>query len=132
MDITDLGASQLSSLIHDRKLSCREVMQAFLARIHKLNPTFNAIVNLAPDDALLAQADAADQEIAAKASRGWLHGIPVAIKDAADAAGFPTTKGCELLANHRPAHDGLMAARMKAAGCIVIGKTTTPELGLGS
>src|SRR5206468_7333125 len=99
MEITDLGASQLSALIAERELSCREVMQAFLARIHKLNPTFNAIVNLASDDKLLAQADAYDKELAAGASRGWLHGIPVAIKDAADAAGFPTTKGCELLAD---------------------------------
>src|SRR5881392_3236738 len=132
MDITDLDASQLSRRIHKGKLSSREVMQAFLARIHKLNPTFNAIVNLAPDDVLLAQADDCDRELAAGKSRGWLHGIPVAIKDAADAVGFPTTKGCELLANHKPSRDGVMTARMKAAGCIVIGKTTTPELGLGS
>src|SRR5437764_1286074 len=109
MEITDLGASQLSALIAERKLSCREVMQAFLARIRKLNPTFNAIVNLAPDDVLLAQADAADKEIAAKASRGWLHGIPVAIKDAADAAGFPTPIGCELLAGNRPARPAVAA-----------------------
>lgn len=132
MDITDLDASALSARIHAKTLSCREVMQAFLARIHRLNPTFNAIVNLAPDDALLAQADECDRELAAGRSRGWLHGIPVAIKDAADAVGFPTTKGCELLANHKPPRDSLMTARMKAAGCIVIGKTTTPELGLGS
>ena len=132
MQITDFDASTLSRRIHAREVSCREVMQAFLARIHKLNPTFNAIVNLAPDDALLAQADAYDKELATGLSRGWLHGIPVAIKDAADAVGFPSTKGCELLVNHMPARDGLMTARMKSAGCIVIGKTTTPELGLGS
>lgn len=132
MTITDLGASELSALIHERKLSCRETMQAFLARIRELNPTFNAIVNLAPDDVLLAQANEADKELAAGHSRGWLHGIPIAIKDAADAVGFPSTKGCELLAKHMPTRDSLMTARMKAAGCIVIGKTTTPELGLGS
>lgn len=132
MDITDFDASQLSARIHAKQLSCREVMQAFLARIHLLNPTFNAIVNLAPDDVLLAQADEADKALAAGTSRGWLHGIPVAIKDASDAVGFPTTKGCELLAHHMPARDSVMTARMKAAGCIVIGKTTTPELGLGS
>jgi amidase len=132
MEITDLDASALSRKIHSHGLSCREVMQAFLARIHKLNPTFNAIVNMAPDDVLLAQADGYDRELAAGASRGWLHGIPVAIKDAADAMGFPSTKGCELLATHMPDRDSLMTARMKAAGCIVIGKTTSPELGLGS
>src|SRR5438309_10828801 len=102
MDITEFNASTLSRLIHSHELSCRDVMQAFLARIHKLNPTFNAIVNVAPDDVLLAQADAYDKELATGASRGWLHGIPVAIKDAADAVGFPTTKGCEFLADYRP------------------------------
>jgi len=132
MTITDLNASELSALIHERKLSCRETMQAFVGRIRELNPTFNAIVNLAPDDVLLAQADEADKELAAGRSRGWLHGIPIAIKDASDAVGFPCTKACELLANHMPARDSLMTQRMKAAGCIVIGKTTTPELGLGS
>ncbi|HUR90212.1 MAG TPA: amidase [Ramlibacter sp.] len=131
-EITDFDASTLSRRIHARELSCREVMQAFLARIHKLNPTFNALVNLAPDDKLLAQAGEYDKELASGASRGWLHGIPVAIKDAADAVGFPSTKGCELLANHMPVRDSLMTARMKDAGCIVIGKTTSPELGLGS
>jgi len=131
-DITDLGASALSRKIHSREISCRDTMAAFLARIHRLNPKFNAIVNLAADDVLLAQADAYDKELASGASRGWLHGIPVAIKDAADAVGFPSTKGCELLAKHMPARDSLMTARMKDAGCIVIGKTTTPELGLGS
>lgn len=132
MQITDFDASTLSRRIHAREISCREVMQAFLARIHALNPTFNALVNLAPDERLLAEADACDRELAGGMSRGWLHGIPVAIKDAADAVGFPSTKGCELLATHMPARDSLMTARMKDAGCIVIGKTTTPELGLGS
>lgn len=107
-------------------------MQAALARIHALNPTYNAIVNLAPDEVLLAQADARDAELARGESRGWLHGEPIAIKDAADAVGFPTTKGCELLADHRPVRDSVMVARLKAAGAIVIGKTNIPELGLGS
>jgi amidase len=132
MQITDLDASSLSRKIHAQEVSCREVMQAFLARIRQLNGSFNAIVNLAPEDKLLAQADAYDKELASGASRGWLHGIPVAIKDAADAAGFPNTKGCELLADNMPAQDAVMVARMRDAGCIVIGKTTSPELGLGS
>ncbi|RYF41678.1 MAG: amidase [Comamonadaceae bacterium] len=131
-DLTSLDASALSALIHARRASCREVMQAYLERIHALNPTLNAIVNLAPDDTLLAQADACDAELAQGHSRGWLHGIPQAIKDASDAAGFPTTKGCTLLAQNMPARDSVMTQRMKEAGCIVIGKTNLPELGLGS
>jgi len=131
-ELTDLTASQLGEGLRRKHFSCREVMQATLARTVALNPRFNAIVNLAPEDALLAQADDADRELAAGRDRGWLHGVPVAIKDAADAVGFPTTKGCELLAGNMPGRDSIMTARMKAAGCIVIGKTTTPELGLGS
>ena len=131
-EITDRTASELGAGLRQGAFSCREVMLATLARIHALNPAFNAIVHLAADDLLLAQADQADRELAAGRARGWLHGVPVAIKDAADAVGFPTTKGCELLAGNMPQQDSVMTARMKAAGCIVVGKTTTPELGLGS
>jgi amidase len=131
-DITDLDADALSRAIHARQVSCREVMQAYLGRIHRINPRVNAIVNLAPDDVLLAQADACDAELAQGRSRGWLHGIPQAIKDASHAAGFPTTMGCTLLADAVATTDSVMTARMKAAGCIVVGKTNLPELGLGS
>jgi amidase len=130
--LTDLSADDLSRAIHARAVSCREVMAAYLARIHRLNPALNAIVNLADDEVLLAQADQRDAELASGTSRGWLHGVPQAIKDTGHAAGFPTTYGCVLLENAVASHDGVMAARMKAAGAIVIGKTNTPEFGLGS
>ena len=132
MPLTDLSASALSTAIASHAISCRELMQATLARIHALNPTHNAIVNLAPGDVLLTHADACDAELAQGHSRGWLHGVPVAIKDLSDAAGFPTTRGSPLLLDNWPARDGLMVSRMRAAGAIVIGKTNTPELGLGS
>lgn len=130
--ITDWSASELSRRIHAREVSCREVMQAYLGRIHAINPQANAIVNLAADEALLAQADQCDSELAQGHSRGWLHGIPQAIKDTGDAAGFPSTKGCVLLKDQIARADNIMASRMRAAGCIVIGKTNMPELGLGS
>ena len=130
--ITDLDAHALSSAIHARSVSCREVMQAYLSRIHRVNPHFNAIVSLAPDDILLVQADQCDNELSEGQSRGFLHGMPQAIKDAADAAGFVTSKGSPLLKDNLAGHDSLMASRMRAAGCIVIGKTNVPELGLGS
>ncbi|MBL0147457.1 MAG: amidase [Ideonella sp.] len=130
--ITDLDAHALSQAIHARTLSCREVMQAYLARIHRLNPRFAAIVNLAADDALLRQADECDAELAQGRSRGWMHGLPQAIKDTGHAVGFPTTFGSPLLKHAMPATDSVMTARMKAAGCIVLGKTNMPEFGLGS
>jgi len=130
--ITALDAHALSAAIHKREVSCREVMLAYLARIDALNPHFNAIVNLAPAEALLAQADQCDAELAAGRSRGWMHGIPQAIKDTGQALGFPTTSGSPLLARSMPAQDSTYVARMKAAGCIVVGKTNMPEFGLGS
>ncbi len=131
-EITDLSALALSGAIHARTVSCREVMAAYLARIHQRNPRFNAIVNLAADDRLLAQADASDAELVRGHSRGWMHGMPQAIKDAGHALGFATTCGSVLLKDAVATQDNLMTARMKAAGCIVIGKTNMPELGLGS
>ncbi len=134
--ITDLGVESLSRAIHARRFSCREVMQAYLQRIATLNPQHRAIVNLADADALLAQADSRDAEIAprrsARGTRGWLHGVPQAIKDTGHAVGFPTTLGSPLLAQAHPARDSLYVERMKASGCIVIGKTNMPEFGLGS
>ncbi len=130
--ITDWDASALSDAIHARQVSCREVMQAYLERIERLNPLYNAIVNLAPREALMTQADRCDQELAQGRSRGWLHGIPQAIKDTGHALGFPSTLGSRVLAANMPRADSIMTARMKAAGCIVIGKTNMPELGLGS
>ena len=135
-DITALDATALSDAIHARRVSCREVMRAYLARIDRLNPACNAIVSLRPHEELLAEADACDAELArgrsATGSRGWLHGIPQAIKDLAPAAGLPTTLGSPLTQGVVAHEDGLMTARMKAAGCIVIGKTNVPEFGLGS
>ena len=130
--ITALDAEALSRAIHAREVSCREVMQAYLARIDALNPRFNAIVNRSPAEALLAQADECDAELAAGRSRGWMHGMPQAIKDTGHALGFPTTFGSPLLARSMPSQDSVHVARMKAAGCIVVGKTNMPEFGLGS
>jgi amidase len=130
--LTDLDAQALSVAIHARQVSCREVMQAYLARIHRLNPVLNAIVNLAPDAALLRQADACDGELAQGQSRGWMHGLPQAIKDTGHALGFPSTAGSPLQKDVLPAQDSLTVARVKAAGAIVIGKTNVPELAMGS
>ena len=130
--ITDLNASELSEQIQARTLSCVEVMQAYLQRIEALNPACNAIVNLAPAETLMAQARACDEALSRGESRGWLHGIPQAIKDTGHALGFPSTQGSRVLATHMPSQDSIITERMKAAGCIVIGKTNMPELGLGS
>jgi amidase len=132
MEITSFGASHLSRLISLKQISCQELMQATLARISVVNPQVNAIVNLRPADELMKQAAGHDAMLAQGKSKGWLHGIPQAIKDIAPTAGLPNTQGSPLLKDFIPKEDGLMAQRMKAAGCIVIGKTNVPEFGLGS
>ena len=132
MTPTDLSAHALSAAIHARELSCRELMQATLARIDAVNPTHNAIVSLCDGDTLLAEANARDALLARGQSLGWMHGLPQAIKDLANTAGLTTTLGSPLLRDFVPREDALFVQRMKAAGCIVIGKTNTPEFGLGS
>ncbi len=125
-------ATELSRMIAAREVSCVEVMTACLARIDRLNPTYNAVVSLRDRDDLLADARTADRELAAGRYRGWMHGFPLAVKDLAATAGIRTTFGSPLFADNVPDADCLMVARMRAAGAIVMGKTNTPELGLGS
>ena len=130
--ITQLDAQALSRAIHAKQVSCCEVMQAYLAHINRVNPQVNAIVNLQEEHGLLSQADARDVQLARGESMGWMHGMPQAIKDLSNAASLPTTQGSLLLRDFVPSEDGLMVQRMKAVGCIVIGKTNTPEFGIGS
>ncbi|TAG27048.1 MAG: amidase [Burkholderiales bacterium] len=132
MEITSFGASHLSQLIHSKQLSCQELMLATLKRISQVNPRVNAIVNLRSEDELMQEAAEHDALLAQGNSKGWLHGIPQAIKDLAPALGLPNSMGSPLMKDFIPKEDGLMVQRMKAAGCIVIGKTNVPEFGLGS
>jgi amidase len=132
MVITELSANELSKAIHAKEVSCVEVMQAYLQRIDQVNPHFNALVSLQGPAMLMAQANACDAELAQGHSRGWLHGLPIALKDLVDVAGIPTTCGSPLLRGNIPTQDALLTQRLKAAGGIVVGKTNTPEWGLGS
>ena len=132
MNLVDLPAWRLSELIHARTVSCRELMAATLDRIAAVNPRHNAIVSLRDGESLLREADEHDAMLARGESKGWMHGLPQAIKDIAHATGLPTTLGSPLMRDFMPKTDSLMVQRMKAAGCVVIGKTNTPEFGLGS
>lgn len=131
-DITDLSASKLSAAIRQRHVSCVEVMQAYLDRIHRYNPVYNAIVSMLPDDVLLSEASAADRALDKGEYRGWMHGMPHAVKDLADAAGLPTSQGSPIFAGRMPEKDSFSIARIRAEGAIFIGKTNAPEFGMGS
>lgn len=130
--VTSLSAIELSAAIHARRLSCRAVMQAFLDRVDAVNPAIKAIVSLRDADALMAEAEAADRELDAGRSRGLLHGMPFAVKDLSEASGIRCTYGSPLHKDFVPDFDDIHVGRIRAAGAIVIGKTNTPEKGLGS
>lgn len=130
--ITAMTALELSAAIHARTVSCREVMQAYLTRIDRHNPAYNALVALQDHEISLAQADQYDRELTDGNSRGWLHGIPQAPKDLSNAIGFVTSNGSPIFASQRATIDSLNVARARAEGAIIIGKSNTPEFGLGS
>ena len=131
-DITELSASQLSAAIRSRQASCLEVMQAYLQRIERYNPVYNAIVNLAEQDGLLDQARRADVALDRGEYWGWMHGMPHAIKDLAPVKGMIHTSGSPMFANRIAEEDSPLVAKIRKQGAIFIGKTNTPEFGLGS
>jgi amidase len=131
-DLTDLSASDLSIAIRTKQASCVEVMQAYLNRIHRYNPTYNAIITMVDDDELLRQALQADQALAKGDYWGWMHGMPHAVKDLAPVAGMLHTSGSPMFANRIAEEDSLLVAKIRNQGALFIGKTNTPEFGLGS
>ncbi|AOE85270.1 amidase [Pseudomonas sp. TCU-HL1] len=131
-ELVQLPAHQLSLHIRQRQVSCREVMQDYLAHIERFNPRVNALVSLQPAEQLLAEADQRDAELARGDYKGWMHGLPHAVKDLSLTKGIRTTLGSPLYKDHIPERDGIMVERLKAAGAIIIGKSNTPEFGLGS
>ena len=105
----DTSAIDLSRAIHLKQVSCQEVMLSTLDRIAQLNPQSNAIVSLQEPELLLAQARERDAQLARGESMGWMHGMPQAIKDLANAQGLRTTLGSPLMKDFVASEDGLMA-----------------------
>lgn len=130
MNLIEPDAVTLRDGIAAGKLSVREVTEAHLDRIDEVNPGLNAIVSLRARADILAEAEAMDQS--GPGEDQPLFGLPIAIKDLADTKGLRTTYGSPAFADHVPDTDCLLVARLRAAGCLIIGKTNTPEMGLGS
>ena len=130
-DLTKLSAIALSRTIASGDASCVEVMDAFLKKIEAENPRVNALVNLIPHDECLKLAWEADAAPRVDAELGWLHGVPVAVKDLSRAKGLATTCGSPLFQDEIASHDDPHVAHLRAAGAIIIGKTNVPEWGLG-
>jgi Asp-tRNA(Asn)/Glu-tRNA(Gln) amidotransferase A subunit family amidase len=118
---------QLAEAVRTRRVGARELVTLALDRIERLDPGIGAVVALRPDDAL-AEAASMDERVASGEDPGPLAGIPCLIKDIEDLRGMRTTNGSLLLRDGPPAdRDGVMAARLRAAGAIPVGKANTPE-----
>lgn len=130
--IVDMDARVLSDAIRLRQVGCVEVMEAYLAHIRLHNPVYNAIVGMAEEDGLIGQARDADRLLARGEYRGWLHGMPYAVKDLVPVQGLPFTSGSPIFADRIADGDAPFVARLRNAGAIFVGKTNSPEFGLGS
>ena len=132
MDVPDfrtVTVEALADMVRGRTLTAAAVTEHALERIDALNPVLNAFVALDADDAR-AQAAAIDERLDAGDGVGPLAGIPIGVKDLVDATGFHTSKGAMYTRNDPPAtSDCTEVARMRAAGCVIVGKTNTPEHG---
>jgi Asp-tRNA(Asn)/Glu-tRNA(Gln) amidotransferase A subunit family amidase len=128
-DFRTITVEELTRRISARELTAAAVTEAALGRIEKLNPTLNAFVAIDADDAR-AQAAAIDARLDRGDDVGPLAGVPIGVKDLEDAKGFVTTFGSALRSGNPPAaEDSTEVARLRAAGCVIVGKTNTPEAG---
>jgi amidase len=132
-DLWTWRARELAAAIRERRLSSVEVVSAFLDRIDAVDGKVNAITTKVPRAEALAAAEKADEAVASGAPLGAIHGLPIAVKDLMDVAGLRTTHGSLAYAEAPPAtKDSLLAERLRAGGAIFVGKTNTPEHGLGT
>lgn len=127
------SARDLAAGIARRDISAEEVMRSHLDRIEETNPAIGAIIAMVPASEAITQAQEADRAVARGDELGVLHGLPTAVKDLMDVAGLPTTHGSEGFRDAAPATaDAMVVGRMRRAGALIIGKTATPEAGLGT
>jgi aspartyl-tRNA(Asn)/glutamyl-tRNA(Gln) amidotransferase subunit A len=125
--IPDLSAVDLAAAIRMKAVSPVEAVETALARIEE-KAGLNAFLAVSAERAR-AEAKAAEAKLASGTPLGPLHGIPFSVKDLTNTEGVATTQGCALFAGNVPKADAVAVARARAAGAILIGKTTTPEFG---
>jgi Asp-tRNA(Asn)/Glu-tRNA(Gln) amidotransferase A subunit family amidase len=129
--IVSLSAVDLARRIRSKELSPVEVLEAFIARIEKLNPAINAVTAKCYERAR-REAKVAEAAVRPNAELGPLHGLPFAVKDLEHTEGVLTTFGSPLFKDFVPEADGVMVGRLRRAGAIMVGKTNTPEFGAGA
>jgi amidase len=126
-----MDACELSHRIHTRELSCLEVLDAFYEQIDRLNPIVNAIVAMPERESMRTLARERDAQLARGQSMGALHGFPQAPKDIAPVADMVTTNGSPIFKGQITKVDSAANANVRAAGALFIGRTNSPEFGLG-
>ena len=127
-DLAYASATTLAHAIRTGELSPVEIVDAVLARIEAHEPRINAFAMLTPDLAR-DMARTAENDLAKRRPTGPLHGVPVTIKDLFDVEGLPTDRGSLAGRAGVAAVDSPVTARLKAAGAVILGKTTTSEFG---
>jgi aspartyl-tRNA(Asn)/glutamyl-tRNA(Gln) amidotransferase subunit A len=127
-DLLFMPATAAARLIRKRALSPVEYVDAVLGAIQRTQPTLNAYATVTAD-AARTQARAAEQAVMAGKELGPLHGIPINIKDLFATEGVRTAHGSAILADNIPSQDDILVTRLKGAGAIMVGKSTTPEFG---
>lgn len=129
MDLRRSTVPELAEQVRSRQLAARELVQVSLDRIAAVDDRVGAFVALDPERAL-AEAATIDERLARGDDVGPLAGVPIGVKDLEDAAGFRTTYGSVLHRDDPVAtEDSPLVARLRQAGCVVVGKTNTPEHG---
>ncbi len=127
-DVVELSAIDARDRMAAGTLTSRALTQAYLDRIastDKAGPTLNSVIEISPT--ALADAEALDAERKAGQVRGPLHGVPVLIKDNIDVLGMANSAGSLALAENRPKQDAFIAARLRAAGAVLLGKANLSE-----
>ncbi|HEX9889800.1 MAG TPA: amidase [Nitriliruptorales bacterium] len=130
-ELVHLPALEQARLVRAREVSPVELVEAYLDRIDRYDPGLNSYLTVAHDHARVA-AKEAEQAVTAGEQLGPLHGVPISIKDLTDTAGIRTTMGTAAYHDRVPEEDASIVTSLRAAGCIVLGKTNTPEFGIGS
>ena len=126
-DIIYASARSMAKAIQEKEVSAAELVEAHLSRIEEVNPVLNAVVMLAAERAR-KEATEADAALAKGESKGPLHGVPFTLKDSIDTEGIVTTGGTMGRKDYVPDADATVAARLRGAGGILLGKTNTPEI----
>ncbi|HUI57173.1 MAG TPA: amidase [Bryobacteraceae bacterium] len=129
VDIAFAPLTQLSRWVETRKLTSQRLTELYLERLDRFDPKLRCVITLTREPAL-AQAKAADEEIAAGKYRGPLHGIPWGAKDLVDTAGIRTTYGAEPFRDRVPKEDAAVVRRLHEAGAVLVAKLSLGALAL--